>query len=140
MLLQANPSNAPGTASPLGHVIRSSFRPALCCPGAVRVCVLSQVGIHLVVAVRAETMPAPRAINRICAPSTQFAAELHGLASLNAAYHGLALASPSGADRCSLSWWGWAPPAAHLPLHVAAAQRLLALAVLAKAADQATSW
>ena len=64
----------------------------------------------------------------------QVATELHRLAWLNAAYHGLALSSPSGADRCSLSWWGWAPAAAHLPLHVAAAERLQALAVLAKAA------
>jgi len=64
--------------------------------------------------------------------AVQVATELHGLAYLNAAYHGLALASPSGADRCSLGWWGCAPPAAHLPLHLAAAQRLLAVAALTK--------
>ena len=69
----------------------------------------------------------------------QVATELHGLACLNAAYHGLALASPSGADRCSLSWWGWAPPAAHLPLHLAAAQRLLAVAALTKTGKGASS-
>jgi hypothetical protein len=45
------------------------------------------------------------------------------------------LASPSGGDRCGLGWWGWAPPHAHLPLHAAAAQRLLALAQLARAGD-----
>ena len=66
----------------------------------------------------------------------QVATELHGLACLNAAYHGLALGTPSGSDRCGLGWWGWAPADAHLPLHAAAAQRLLALAQIARAADE----
>ena len=58
----------------------------------------------------------------------QVATELHRLSALNAAYHGLAMAPAATTGRGGLGFWGWAPISAELPLHVAAAQRLLALA------------
>ena len=61
----------------------------------------------------------------------QVATELYRLGCLNAAYHGMVMAPPSARVRGGIGFWGWAPPDAHLPLHVAAAQRLLALFGLA---------
>ena len=57
----------------------------------------------------------------------QVATELYRLGCLNAAYYGMAMAPPSATERGGLGFWGWAPSSAHLPLHVAAAQRLLLL-------------
>jgi len=58
----------------------------------------------------------------------QIATELHGLAALNATFHGLCLLRPATTDGTGLGAGGWAGLRAHLPIHCNVAQRLWALA------------
>lgn len=52
---------------------------------------------------------------------------------LGAMHHRIPLFAPLAAAGPGLGWWGWASSDAHLPLHVAAAQRAVILLAAAEA-------